>query len=141
MVRMVKDYRKNPGVIQLAREIVRDLPQGDISGEIRALQSFVRDHIRYTNDPNSVELLQTPEATLEMGTGDCDDKSILLATLLNSIGRPARFAAISLKPSDKYSHVLVQARIGTNWYPLETIRDVPAGWSPDNISRVMIAHI
>ena len=117
------------------------LPQYDRLGEVKALHAFVRDHIRYTNDPKNVELVQTPRATLEMGTGDCDDKSSLLAALLESIGRPARFVALAFKPSAMFSHVLVEVKHGKSWMPLETIRNVAAGWGPPNVSRRMVIHV
>lgn len=143
MVDLARAYKKDPGIRQLAASLVRDLSQYDTLGEIRALHAFVRDHIRYTNDINGVELLQTPQATLEMGVGDCDDKSTLLASLLESIGRPARFVAIALAPSQNYSHVLVETRYGKkdSWLPLETIRPVDIGWWPPGVSKKMVAHV
>jgi transglutaminase-like putative cysteine protease len=141
MVKLVRQYRRDPGVMQLARELVRDLRQYDHAGEIKALHAFVRDHIRYTNDPKDVELLQTPRATLEMRTGDCDDKSTLLAALLESIGRPARFVAVGFKPFSNYQHVLVETRNGKGWMPLETIKPVEAGWGPSGVTKRMVAHV
>jgi transglutaminase-like putative cysteine protease len=143
MVDLTRQYRKDPGIRQLASQLVRDLPQYDTLGEIKALHAFVRDSIRYTNDIRNVELLQTPQATLEMGVGDCDDKSTLLGSLLESIGRPARYVAIALKPSTDYSHVLVETRFGNKgkWLPLETIRPVEVGWWPPGVSKQMIAHV
>lgn len=141
MVALNRTWKKDPGIRQLACELVRELPQGDSSAEVRALQSFVRDHIRYTNDIAGVETLQTPRVTLESGVGDCDDKSLLLSSLLSSIGRPNRFVAIGLN-GGPLSHVTVEVRLGArqNWYMLETIKDVEAGWQPKNITSRMVAH-
>ena len=141
MVKLAREGRRDPGVMQLARQLVATLPQYDRLGEIKALHAFVRDHIRYTNDPKNVELVQTPRATLEMATGDCDDKSSLLAALLESIGRPARFVALAFKPSSMFSHVMVEVKQGKSWMPLETIRNVAAGWGPPNVSRRMVIHV
>lgn len=138
MVQMVRQWKKDPGVREHATSIVRYLPQGDISAEITAMQEWVRDNIRYTNDTTSVETIQTPQATLELGVGDCDDKSVLLAALLESIGRPTRFVAIAFGAN--YSHVVVEARIGPKWYMLETIKPVPAGWQPAGVIKRMVAH-
>ena len=141
MVKLARSFKRDAGIMQLARELVRGLPQYDRVGEIKALHAFVRDHIRYTNDPSGVELLQTPRATLEMGTGDCDDKSTLLAALLLSIDRPARFVALGFKPFSAYQHVLVETRNGKGWMPLETIKNVEAGWGPKGVMKRMIAHV
>ena len=142
MVKLARQYRRDPGVMQLARRLVTHLPQYDRAGEVKALHAFVRDSIRYTNDPQDVELLQTPRATLEMGTGDCDDKSTLLASLLASIGRRARFVAIGMRPlGNSYEHVLVEVQNGKGWLPLETIKPVEAGWYPKGVARRMVAHV
>jgi transglutaminase-like putative cysteine protease len=141
MVKLARDGSKDPGVRQLAADLVRGLPQYDIAGELKACHAFVRDHIRYTNDIVGMELLQTPRATLEMGVGDCDDKSTLLAALLQSIGRRCRFVALGFNGASNYSHVLVEARMARGWIPLETIRPVEPGWYPKNVTRRMIAYV
>ena len=140
MVTLARQGKKDAGIRQLAASLVRDLPQYDRLGEIKALHAFVRDHVRYTNDPRGVEMVQTPQATLEMGVGDCDDKSTLLAALLESIGRPARVVAIALGGRD-LSHVLVETHLTKGWMPLETIKDVEAGWYPKGVTRRMVLHV
>lgn len=140
MVRLTREGRKDPGVRQLAASLVRNLPQYDRLGEVAALHAFVRDAIRYTNDPNQVELLQTPRCTLETGVGDCDDKSTLLGSLLESVGRPARYVAIGMG-GRPLSHVLVETRVGKGWLPLETIQPVGMGWYPPNVTSRMVAHV
>lgn len=138
---MTRAFKKDPGVRELASQLVRDLPQYDRVGEVRALHAFVRDNIRYTNDIRGVETLQTPRVTLETGVGDCDDKSTLLATLLEAIGRATRFVAVGFGEGLGMSHVLVEVRSGKKgWVPLETIKPVEPGWSPANVRRRMVAH-
>lgn len=141
MVGLARQYQKDPGVRELAASLVSSLPQYDRLGEVKALHAFVRDSIRYTNDPVNTELVQTPVATLQMGVGDCDDKATLLATLLESIGRPARYRAVAIGPSNDLSHVLTETRLGKGWLPLETIEPVPVGWFPPNVTRSMLAHV
>ena len=141
MVKLARQFRRDPGVMQVARELVKNLPQYDRMGEVKALHAFVRDSIRYTGDPVNTELLQTPKATLEMQTGDCDDKSLLLASLLQSVNIPARFVAVGFTPDKSYSHVLVETRNGKGWMPLETIKPVEAGWGPKNVTQRMVAHV
>jgi len=142
MSRMVKAFKKDSGVRALAGELVREVPQYDGPGEVRALHAFVRDCIRYTGDIAGVETLQTPRRTLETGIGDCDDKSTLLAALLESINRKTRFVAVGFQEGGGLSHVLVEVRAGKSgkWVPLETIKPVPAGWRPAGIKREMVAH-
>lgn len=140
MVKLAREYKKDSGVREVAARLVRDLPQYDRGGEVRALHAFVRDSIRYTNDIRGVETLQTPRVTLETGVGDCDDKSTLLAALLEAIGKKTRFVAVGMN-ARPLSHVLVEVRHGTKWVPLETIRPVEVGWQPPGVTSVMRAHV
>lgn len=141
MAKLARNGAKDPGVIQVASQLVRDLDQYDRVGEVSALHAFVRDSIRYTNDPIDFELLRTPRAILEMGVGDCDDKSILLSALLRCIGRPSRYVAIAMDGLGTFSHVYVETPMGKRWIALETIKPVGLGWSPDNVTKRMVVHV
>jgi transglutaminase-like putative cysteine protease len=137
---LVRAGKKNPLVRSVAVQLTEGLPQKDWSAEVRALHSFVRDRIRYLRDVRGVETLHTPERILEQRAGDCDDKSILLAALLESIGHPARLRAVSFQPG-RFAHVLVETRIGDKWVPLETTEPVRVGWQPRRIVNNMIIHV
>jgi transglutaminase-like putative cysteine protease len=127
---LVKKFRRNPTMRDLAISLVSQLRPRDWTGEIRALFEYVRDRIRYTKDVRHVETLQIPTVTMELEAGDCDDKSILLATLLESIGHPSRFVAVGYQSPNKYSHVYVEAKVGSAWIPLDSTVDQPFGWTP-----------
>lgn len=104
----------------------RGLQQKDFEGEARRLHRFVRDEIRYVQDTNGVELLHHPVTLLEIGAGDCDDKAILLAAMLESIGHQVRFRAVAFEP-DQFSHVWAQVKLDGRWVDLETTEPVPFG--------------
>lgn len=113
----------------------------DWLGEVRALQTWVRDNIRFTRDPDTFELLQTPEKTLEIGAGDCDDQATLLASMLVALGHPAQFIAVGFDGAP-FSHVLVRTKIGDTWVPAETILPgVTVGWWPDGVTSSYILKI
>jgi transglutaminase-like putative cysteine protease len=101
--------------------------------EIGALQAFVQRNIRYQKDPDGLELVQTPEATLMLGYGDCDDQATLLASLLLSSGHPCKFTAVGFG-GNSFSHVLVEAKAGERWIPAETIIPRPLGWFPPGVT-------
>lgn len=124
----------------LALDIVCTLPARSWGNEVGALHEFVRDEIRYVRDPVGVELVSTPARTLETRQGDCDDKSTLLASLLESIGHPARFKAVGLN-GGPFSHVYVESKIGGSWVPLETIINRPMGWYPKGITSRYILKV
>lgn len=141
MVRLARLYKKDAGIMTLARQLCDSLPEKDYAAEMTCLQHFVRDAIRYVRDIHDVEMLQTPIRTLEIRAGDCDDKSTLLAALLASMGFPTRFVAVGFKDGP-YSHVLAEAQLGTKWIPLETIvAGREPGWFPDGVTRQMVAHV
>lgn len=139
-VRIMRDLAKgavrNPDQIvrTKVRELLSGLPPRQWMAEIRALHAFVRDQIRYLKDPVGVELVQTPEKTLEYGQGDCDDKATLLAAMLSAAGHPARFVAVGLG-GGPLSHVLVETQVGPRWIPLETIIDREPGWFPEGVTK------
>jgi transglutaminase-like putative cysteine protease len=141
MRKLVQSWKKDPGVRELALELTRDLPQNDYAGEVRMLHAFVRDRIRYVGDIRNVETLQTPRRTLEAAAGDCDDKSVLLATLLESINHRTRFKAAAFHSPGVYEHVWVQTALGGGWYDLETTKPVPPGWAPpDALPPSILMH-
>lgn len=140
MRQVVKKWRVNPEIRQFAEQIVSGVPSKNKPAEIRALHAWVRDNIRYTDDVNEVETLKEPNILLQDRFGDCDDKSTLLATFLETMGIPARFVAISYEP-DIFEHVYVEARLdwrGGEWISLETTEPVEMGWAPEEpLSRIM----
>lgn len=102
------------------------LKQKDFTGEAERLHAFVRDQIRYVRDTDGVELVHDPAITLQIGAGDCDDKAILLASLLGSIGHPTRFIAVAFEP-ELYSHVWLQDYLDGRWVDLEPTEPLPFG--------------
>lgn len=142
---------------RLAREAVRDprqyarmkaleiyrqnnLPTRAFNPEARALQTWVQNCIRYVRDPVDVELVQTPEVTLKLATGDCDDQSTLLAAMLAATGHPAQFVAVGMN-NEPLSHVLVETKIGDKWIAAETILKKPFGWFPPNVTSKLIRSV
>lgn len=122
-----------------ARALTSGLPQKAWIAEIKALHSFVRDKIRYLKDINGVETVHTADAVLTLGAGDCDDKSVLLASMLESIGHQTRFVAVGFQPG-RFSHVFVQTKVGNKWLSLETTEPVKPGWEPAKIVSRLVKH-
>lgn len=123
----------HPEIRLLAQELTRDLVPYDVESEVRVLHAFVRDDIRYVGDVYGVETVQSPRLTLRVGSGDCDDKTALLAALLLSIGHPVRYVLARTNPLEPrtYSHVFVETPLRGRWTPLETIvPGRPVGWQP-----------
>lgn len=107
---------------------VRGLPQKDFTGESQRLFTYVRDNIRYVKDPDGTEFLHPADWVLQIGAGDCDDKAILLAALLLSLGHQPRFIAVAMTP-DLFRHVWVQDLLNDTWVDLEPTESLPFGRS------------
>lgn len=139
MVKLVRQYKRDPMIRDTAIQLTAHLRPRDWVGQARALYEYVRDRIRYTRDVSGVETLQTPPVTMELEAGDCDDKSTLLAALLESIGHPTRFVATGYRMLGSFSHVYIETLLGTKWVPLDATVDKPFGWEPRTpVSRMVV---
>lgn len=131
-----------------AQQIVQSCDEKDWYCEAECLQVWVRDNIRYVRDMLTSETLQTPDKTLKLASGDCDDKAMLYCALASCIGFDTRFCAIGVDDSDEFSHVSAQVLVpGTGWCNAETIpidnrgSKAKFGWFPPECTCLMLAHI
>lgn len=85
----------------------------DYLGEARALGDFVKQKIRYVKDCHGVEQIHDPLLMIRQigemrAAADCDDQSLLLATLLLSIGHQPYFRIVRYTGKDgPYNHIYV----------------------------------
>lgn len=136
MRQFAREGKRHYPVRELALSLVRNVPAKDWVQEIKNIHAYVRDNIRYVRDIRGIETVATPETTLEIGQGDCDDKSVLVASLLETIGHPTRFVAVGFRPG-VFEHVLVETKIGTKWVGVETTENVDLGWFPPRVVNRM----
>jgi Transglutaminase-like superfamily len=123
----------------LVRQTTLDAVRGVERGqhEIDAIFDWVKNNIEFRGEYS--ETLQSPEATINLGAGDCDDQAMLAAAMLNSLGYETRFVTVALHGSaDEYSHVYVEVKDKQtqNWIPLDpTVEQSYPGWEPDDVAR------
>jgi len=67
---------------------------GDSVCHAKALFYFVRDEFDYVLDPTAYEYVKTAHESFLSKSGDCDDASVLLGTMLKSVGIPSRFVFV-----------------------------------------------
>lgn len=83
------------------------------------LDILVRGHFRYR--PEREEVIRTPALmwhdwqTQGYFEGDCDDVSVLFATILKVLGYMVRFVAIRYGDSQDFEHVFVEAYDDGQW--------------------------
>lgn len=101
MKRIARKASEHPKVRFTAIEILNEygvLPN-DYRDEALAIGQWVKKNVRYVRDANFVEQLNHPLLMLDLisqgrARGDCDDMSLLIATLLLSIGHSPAFRAV-----------------------------------------------
>jgi transglutaminase-like putative cysteine protease len=123
---------KTVPIRQLAVSLTQGLKQKDWSAEVAALFYFVRDKIRYIRDIRGTETLHNSAMILQNRAGDCDDKAILLSSLLRAIGYSVRLVAVGFKSANSCEHVFIETRAGDtgSWVALDPTMNVAPGWSP-----------
>ena len=98
----------------------------DSQGELGALFEFVRDQVRYRADPWDTERVQDPCQTLLLESGDCDDKCVLLAALVASLGYLPRFVVQS-QDRKFFDHVYLEVERSGQWVALDPTADGQSG--------------
>lgn len=108
-----------------ALSICCHVPGHHYRDEIAALLAYCRDSIHYRLDPVETERIQAPLQTLELRSGDCDDKCILLASLLAALGHVPRFVA--QHNGQEFDHVYCETLINGHWIALDPTADGRGG--------------
>jgi hypothetical protein len=152
---LTEDWSKDPALAALAAQIIRDA--GVVARAYReqwaALLKWVQTKILYANEVG--ERICSPQHTLNIGVGDCDDLGILLASLGNSIHLPWAFTISGLdKNGNKvrwtegegpcptgvtWTHIYL--RVGwppfrpAEWVYAEPTLPVPLGWDCVSAAR------
>jgi hypothetical protein len=134
------DQFVNRSAIQIVRGA--GIQQFDFAGEVKAIYEWVKRNIRFTKDIAGIETLRTAREILLVRAGDCDDiNSILLSSLLATIGHDVRLVTISSDPEAPrvFSHIYIEVEMGGEWVPLDSARRDPAfGRGPHSYFRKRI---
>jgi transglutaminase-like putative cysteine protease len=141
MQSLVKQGRRDPIIRQFTASLVQAIAPKDFFSEAETVFGFVQSNIRYIQDINEVETISPPQWVLANGYGDCDDFSVLLASMLESIGHKCRFMAISFEGPEDFSHVLIQTKIGEQWIAADASEEQPFGWQPPGITYWLAWYI
>jgi hypothetical protein len=143
MARLVNADLERPGLRLLASRILRShaVPSKSHLSEAKALYSSVVQSIRYQKDPIGIETVQSPEVTLEVGAGDCDDMSALYAGLAMAVGLPVRFRAVAWTPGE-YVHIWPEVFVDNQWWPADTTEPRHGfGWRPPEFPHERVYNL
>jgi len=79
-----------PSIRDAADEVARSYPGTYNIYQVCAIFDNVKDNIKYVSDPRGHDFWAPANTTLEVGAGDCDDKAILLSSMLEAVGGTTR---------------------------------------------------
>lgn len=122
MCRVAREKSCHPLVRELALRILdaANVKSQNYVDEAKAIGNYVKNKVRYVRDINGIETLHDPLTLIDQlkrGTaqGDCDDMSLLIATLLLSIGHQPFFRIVKYKKGlNGFQHIYVVA-YENNW--------------------------
>jgi len=135
MRRLIEQGKKDPDIHTLAAKILRDAcvlaeyaPAGEMLA-VKAVYDSVMRNIRYTPDVTGKETLHGAIDIVRLRIGDCDDFTILICSLLETIGKTTRIVTISSHSDDpkQFSHVFPEVYVSDRgWIPLDVARKAAA---------------
>ena len=130
--------------VRLWAEKLIDFAPDDFS-KVENIYNFIINNCRYVQDPVGLELLKTPPVSLqaiEVGGQpalDCDDATILIGSLVMSIGIPFALRAVSFN-DDEFSHVYGLAYIkDQGWIATDFVVGKKGGYlgdEPTGITKI-----
>lgn len=102
----------------------------DYACEVTAIWNFIVLNTRYTQDQEGEDTYQTVRASLEIGAADCDDMTILFATLLKAVGFEDIIARIVSINGDSWDHIYPLVKLPSGkWMALDvTEKGKLPGW-------------
>lgn len=130
---------KDPRVKQIATQITRQCRSRDNLCEAKAIYETVRKRVRYigdiapvkmkTGDVEPIDTFQTAYRTWEFAAGDCDDHTILIASLLSVIGLTTRLRVTAPSKWADWAHIYpvvgIPAHDPRKWVALDTTLENP----------------
>lgn len=147
MRQIVKESISSPIVISATHQAL-----GLDQHPVNAIYQFIKQNVTFSEDhevvkrlfgqsqvtPFGEDLLITPQALIsQIKQGDCDDFSMLAASMLAVAGIQSKFVTIAADNSlpDVFSHVYVIANDGRGWIPFDASHGKYLGWEYQNATR------
>lgn len=141
MIRLARRDARTPDVRTLAKKLASECAgQTQIEKEFCKVKSafdWVVENITYKFDhehvqdwadvdnPNTTEFLIAPKHQLGVLTGDCDDMSMMLASILGAMGFQVKYKVIAWR-GNEYTHVYVEVLMPNvdgeyRWVPMDPV--------------------
>lgn len=133
----IDQWTGNPLLVDFSAKLLKmmKVPERDEYALARAVQKFAQYKIKFFRE--RPERFTSPIRTIVWGLGDCDDKTIVIASILRTFRIPIKLKFIKyvIKRLDgtekRVSHVYPLAKINGKWAALESVHKWPLGDDPE----------
>jgi len=146
MAQLVNQSLLDPYVREFTKEAVKFANPRDNLELAQTIDGYLRDHFEFFRDPSGIELIHTPHYMVQeiekhgnftaningYFRADCDDFSILAASMAKASGMPAVFVVYAFPQTDnEYAHVFTMSKVNDQWYPYDrNVQYPPSGVKP-----------
>lgn len=144
MIAIAKVSARSPKVISIVDSLLRTLPSKPSKKDlVRVIYWWVKNHVTYVEDERILaeqlgyqdvnqELLIPPDTLLSMPQpmGDCDDFSMLIASLMVAAKIPVGYVTIAVDPEtpNRFSHVYCVVQVDGEEIYLDASHGSRVGW-------------
>lgn len=137
---LIEFGKRDPRIRSTAVSILKssDVPPYDRWAEVRALHGWVQKNVRYVQDPYQIEYVQTPDVMLSTLAGDCDDYTVLLGALLESVGYPIDIKIVGRDGRRAFHHVYPVVHLDGLEVALDASMPVPFGAQASDLRKQRI---
>lgn len=121
---------QDPTVRKLGLQITNACPERDTVCEARSIYQWIKGNIRYTGDigahkqadgtVDGIDLYQSAARTIEFRGGDCDDQSILNASLMAVNGLTPVLRVVKESRAGDWVHIYPGFTDTGKWIPSDT---------------------
>lgn len=129
----VNEHIDLDAVATIVSEVRGEQPGGYSVLQIAQAYQWIRDNVEYRSD-GPEDHWQSPAETIEIGTGDCEDQSFLLASIITAMGGNARVNIINY-------HAFTSVFVASNEQELAEIEKAMASFYGMDVSEYRMAYL
>lgn len=114
---LISSAVQSPAIRNLSARVIKNKVTD--ADKAVAIYDYVRNNIRYVREPKGQDIFQSPEQTIRLSRGDCEDFVTLQSALAKLAGIPIKAKVIS-QDSITFTHIYPLLKIGERgWVPFD----------------------
>jgi hypothetical protein len=140
---VVRKYTGHPLLVEFCAGLIEDyrVPARNPVAFVKAVQHYATHEVKFFRE--YPERFQSPLRTIDWGIGDCDDKTILVASCARTFRIPTRLSILELAHAElDLAHVYPECFLAnpfgpdtqSAWVPVDTVREYPWGHNPAKVA-------